>query len=101
MPYPCPHCAEAIAVDAKFCPRCGKTVTKQPPVAAGKSVHKSVDFGKMSAPIPVGGIVFLAALVLGPAALIAGLVLGVKLLVFAGVTILIGLALLLVLGHFL
>ena len=91
MPVPCPHCSEPVASGANFCPRCGKTVP----------IHTSVDFGKMSAPIPVGGIVFLVALVLGPIALIAGFVMGSNLLIYAGVTILIGLVLLLVLGQFL
>ena len=91
MPVPCPYCSEPVSSGAKFCPRCGKAV----------EVHTSVDFGKMSAPIPVAGVIFLVALVLGPAALIAGIVIASKFLIYAGVTILVGLVLLLVLGQFL
>ena len=91
MPVPCPHCSEPVASGAKFCSRCGKSVP----------IHTSVDFGKMAAPIPLAGIVFLVALVLGPVALIAGIAIGSKLLIYAGVTILVGLVLLLVLGQFL
>ena len=91
MPVPCPHCAEPVRSGVNFCPRCGKSVP----------VHASIDFGKMSAPIPKTGILFLLCLVLGPAALIAGIAMGSKALIFSGVTILVGLVLILVLGEFL
>lgn len=91
MPVPCPHCSEPVGSGANFCPRCGKTVP----------VHTSIDFGKMSAPIPKAGILFLICLVLGPAALVGGIMLGSKLLIYTGVTILVGLVLILVLGEFL
>lgn len=62
--------------------------------------HTSIDFGKMSAPIPPAGIAFLAALVLTPAFILFGIVLGMKLLIFIGIALAILLALVLVIGHF-
>lgn len=78
--------------DAKFCPRCG---------AAAQIPHKSVDFGKMSAPVPLAGVIFLILLFVGPAALVAGFVLGVHALVYAGIAIVILLAIFIAVGmHF-
>ena len=104
MPASCPHCSEPIRPPgAKFCPRCGQPApvpTGNPAKPANPPEHSSIDFGKMSAPLPPAGIAFLASLVLAPAAIVLGAVLGVKLLIYAGVSIGIVLVILLVLGHF-
>ena len=93
MPARCPQCSEPIMpAGAKFCPRCGTPVAPAP--------HASIDFGKMSAPVPPAGIVFLISLVLAPAAVVVGAALGIKLLVYVGIVLGIGLLILLVLGHF-
>jgi hypothetical protein len=105
MPACCPHCSEPIRpAGAKFCPRCGKPAPAPPangkPAPPAPAEHSSIDFGKMSAPLPPAGIAFLASLVLAPAAILLGVALGLKLLIYAGVSIGIVLVILLVLGHF-
>ena len=97
MPALCPNCSETLAAGAKFCPRCGNAVDQGPaPVPA----YASGDLGKISAPLPRAGMLFLVALVLAPVAIIAGLALGLKALLYVGVVLAIALVLLLILGSF-
>lgn len=78
--------------DAKFCPRCG---------GPAQVPHKSIDFGKMSAPIPLAGVIFLILLVAGPAAIVLGFALAVHSLVYAGFAVVVLLALFLAVAvHF-
>ena len=97
MPPQCPNCSETLAAGAKFCPRCGNPAPAHPPAA---TPHVSVDLGKISAPLPRAGVLFLVALVLAPAAIIAGFALGFKALMYVGVVLAISLVLLLILGSF-
>ncbi len=97
MPDGCPYCYEPLAAGAKFCPRCGKPVSDGPTVVP---TYAPGDPGKISAPLPRAGVLFLLALVLAPAAVIAGFALGVKALIFAGVVLAVALLLLLILGNF-
>jgi hypothetical protein len=98
MPARCPNCSETLAAGARFCPRCGNPAPEKP---APGPPHTSVDFGKISAPLPRAGVLFLLALVLAPAAIIAGLALGLKALVYLGVALAVALVVLLILGNFL
>ena len=95
MPTPCPDCSEPIARSAKFCPRCGRKAPER------TDPHRSIDFGKMSAPIPPAGILFLVALVVGPCLIVVGFATGVTWLIYAGIVVLILLTILAVLGSFL
>ena len=93
MTVRCAKCATSFSSAAKFCPKCGEPA----PAAAP---HASIDFGKMSAPVPPAGIAFLAAMVLAPAFIIFGIVLGLKLLIVIGIALIVLLALVLILGQF-
>ena len=102
MTVRCAKCATSFSAAAKFCPRCGEATpaTGQGPTSAPTTPHASIDFGKMSAPVPPAGVAFLAALVLAPTFIIFGVVIGMKLLIFVGIALCILLALVLILGHF-
>ena len=101
MTVRCAKCSTSFSDAAKFCPRCGAPApveiqgTPQAPTP-----HASIDFGKMSAPVPPAGIAFLATLVLAPTFIIFGAVAGLKLLIIIGIALCILLALILLLGHF-
>ena len=99
MTRACPNCSEPLAAGAKFCPRCGNAVPEKP--APAVPYPPGGDLGKISAPLPRAGVFFLLALVLAPAAVIAGIVLGVKALIYVGVVLAAALILLLILGNFL
>jgi hypothetical protein len=101
MTVRCAKCATSFSDAAKFCPRCGEPApTNGHDTTPAPTPHASIDFGKMSAPVPPAGIAFLAALVLAPAFIIFGVVAGLKLLIFVGIALCILLAVVLVLGHF-
>ena len=99
----CPACAAEIPAGAKFCPRCGATS----PAAAGAATAGDegeapaapvVDIGKLPAPVPVAGILFLVALVVGPAGIVAGIATGSSLLLYGGIAVAVGIVILLLLG---
>jgi hypothetical protein len=101
MTIRCAKCSTPFSDAAKFCPRCGAPAPADGQGPAPAPIpHASIDFGKMSAPVPPAGIAFLAALVLSPAFILAGIVLGMKLLIIIGIALAILLALVLLLGHF-
>ena len=100
----CTHCSAGVPAAARFCPRCGhaapgrepaprapdRPLVAQPPRAADALPSKSR--------MPAAGILFLAAAVLGPTMIAAGLATGIHLLTVAGVATAIVLILLLLLG---
>ena len=88
----CPACSTEIPPGAKFCPRCGEPAPAAAPAAA------PADLGKLPAPLPVAGILFLVALVLGPAAVVAGIMTGHAVLLYAGIGLAIGVVIVLLLG---
>jgi hypothetical protein len=103
MTVRCAKCSTSFSDTAKFCPRCGEAA---PTVATGQATtpapipQASIDFGKMSAPIPPAGVAFLVALVLAPASIILGIMFGLKALIVVGIVLIVLLVLVLVLGQF-
>ena len=93
----CTNCSSSVPQRAKFCPRCGHEVAGGARKAApgGNRVpgaHPS------TAPMPLAGILFLAAAVLGPTLIAVGVTTGNPLLLLPGVAIAIVLIVLLLLG---
>ena len=70
---------------------------RKPAAVAATRVGRS---RKDQRPPARAGVLFLLALVLAPAAIIAGFALGVKALIFVGVVLAVALVLLLILGNF-
>jgi hypothetical protein len=87
----CTSCSKSVPGTAKFCPRCGREVGATP---GGDYVHPS------RSRIPVAGLLFLSAAVLGPAFIIVGIYSGIALLVYVGIGIAVSLLLLSLLGLF-
>ena len=86
----CTSCSKSVPSTARFCPRCGREVGAAP----GDYVHPP------RSPIPVAGLLFLSAAVLGPVFIAVGIYSGVQLLVYLGIAIAITLLLLSLLGLF-
>jgi len=86
----CTSCSKSVPGEAKFCPRCGREVGGPP----REYVHPP--FSR----IPIAGLLFLTAAVLGPAFIVVGIYSGTQLLVYLGIAIAISLLLLSLLGLF-
>src|SRR4051794_34064003 len=86
----CKNCSKPVAAAARFCPRCGRGTRP----GDGHEVLPS------SAPIPLSGILFIAAAVLGPSLIAAGVYTGTPALLYAGIAVAVCLIVLLVLGLF-
>ena len=89
----CPSCSMSAPAAAKFCPRCGRGFSD------GKPVHDPGVVPSKSR-IPFAGILFIAAAVLGPALITAGVYTGIPALLYSGIAVAVGLIVLLVLGLF-
>ena len=95
----CASCTAEIPPPAKFCPRCGKPASDAPVPGSGPAAAAPpTDLGKLPSRIPIAGVLFLLALVLGPAAIIAGMLLKVHVLLIAGVVIAAAVVVVLLLG---
>src|SRR5687768_8037072 len=91
----CAACATEVPSGARFCPRCGK------PAPAGRTRpagNAPANLGKLPAPIPVAGILFLVALIVGPAAIVAGVATSSGLLLYGGIAVAVFVVILLLLG---
>lgn len=103
----CPQCSARVPAEARFCPRCGramgadsarresKNTTTTAAAAPGPPVPGPLP---SSSRMPLAGIFFLVAAVLGPTMIAVGVSLGSPLLVVAGVGIAVLLIVLLLLG---
>jgi hypothetical protein len=89
----CASCSKSVPAAARFCPRCGRE-TQPGKAGPGHDVLPS------SSPIPLAGILFIAAAVLGPSLIAAGVYTGVTTLLYGGIAVAVCLILLLVLGLF-
>lgn len=90
----CRACATEIPDGARFCPRCGVSAPRE----ADEVRPPPVNLGTLPAPIPIAGILFLVALVVGPAAIVAGIVTGSGLLLYTGIAVAAAVVILLLLG---
>ena len=91
----CASCSADVPGGAKFCPRCGKPA----PVAPARNAPPApTDLGKLPSPIPLAGILFLTGLVLGPAAIVAGIMLKSSVLLVGGIAVAVLVILVLLLG---
>lgn len=112
----CSDCATEIPIGAKFCPRCGVEAPQSVRGGEGEDDDRAdsdradsdrtdspaapvVNLGTLPAPIPIAGILFLVALVVGPAAIVAGIVTGATLLLYAGIAVAAAVVILLLLGQ--
>ena len=91
---PCLACSTTIPSGARFCPRCGGPAAE----VSDRNRAPIINLGKLPSRIPIAGILFLVALVVGPAAIVAGIVTGAHLLLYAGIAVAIGVVILLLLG---
>ena len=89
----CPSCSKSIPASARFCPRCGRETAAATGPAGG-------DVLPSSSRIPLAGILFITAAVLGPALIAAGVYTGTAALLYGGIAVAVCLILLLVLGLF-
>jgi hypothetical protein len=93
----CTNCSASVPGGAKFCPRCGRDMTVVP---AGKGPATVPGALPSKSPMPITGILFIAAAILGPTLIAAGAYTGVMALLYAGIVVAIGLIVLLLLGMF-
>lgn len=100
----CTHCSATVPAEARFCPRCGHAAGGRPAVARKADAPlvapppRAPDALPPKSRMPLAGILFLAAAVLGPTMIAAGLASGIHLLTVAGVATAIVLILMLLLG---
>lgn len=102
----CPSCSAAVAAKAQFCPRCGAAVHPPPrehagPAPAAADPEPPVqNLATVKSGVPAVALLFLVGLVLGPAAIIGGLVWGSSVLLYGGIAVSVLVVLLLLLGMF-
>ena len=95
----CTNCSASVPATAKFCPRCGRdmSVVAAP---AGKGPDTVPGALPSKSRMPLTGMLFIAAAVLGPTLIAAGVYTGTMPLLYAGIVVAIGLIILLLLGMF-
>ena len=90
----CASCSKSVPAAARYCPRCGRDTG---PDGAGPGGHTPLP---SSSRMPLAGILFIAAAVLGPSLIAAGVYTGAPALLYGGIAVAVCLILLLVLGLF-
>ena len=107
----CTRCSASVPAEARFCPRCGHERVGAPDRATvdratvGRTVEpapaasqRARDALPSSSPMPLAGILFLVAAILGPTMIAFGLTSGNVVLLLGGIVVGLGLIVLLLLG---
>ena len=97
-PVRCADCSTEIPPSARFCPRCGRAARATGSTASPPAGAAPTDLGKLPSPIPVAGILFLVALIIGPAAVVAGIAMSSAPLLYGGIAVAVAVVILLLLG---
>lgn len=103
---PCTQCSASVPREARFCPRCGRATADGTPAAARPGADVDPPLATRRAPgalpstsrMPLAGILFLAAAVLGPTMIAVGVSTGSWLLLVAGIGVAVLLIVLLLIG---
>ena len=92
----CTHCSAAVPGTARFCPRCGHEMVGGTRSTGGTG--RAPDALPSGSPMPLAGILFLVASVLGPTLIAVGVSAGQPMLLVAGIVIAVLLIVLLLVG---
>ena len=93
----CNHCSASVPAAARFCSRCGQGMATHTGRHGGAATRPHGALPSTS-PMPLAGILFLAAAVLGPTLIAVGISTATPLVLLAGVAISIVLIVLMFLG---
>src|SRR4051812_30292882 len=77
----CASCSKSFPAAARFCPRCGLETRAPGSSGPGHDVHPP------SSTIPMAGILFIAAAVLGPTLIAAGIYTAAPALLYGGIAV--------------